>query len=159
MGGILIKFLLGASISGSILMLAVILLRFPLKKSAKSATLVLWGLVALRLIIPFSIQTESSIVPNRSYVTRSFESVVERAAAPVTGEYDQPGGQTAARDVSQSTPANGGTAHSGEAAAHSGEAAVQSGEAAAQVKRGAANAVSVSDILAIIWACGADIRL
>ena len=111
MGSTLIKFLMGSGISGSILMLAVILLRFPLKRSAKSATLVLWGLVALRLMIPFSIQTESSIVPNRTDVARGFESAFV-INAPAAEESTRQFGQ-AASDVPYDV---GETAQTGETA-------------------------------------------
>ncbi len=136
MGSTLIKFLMGSGISGSILMLAVILLRFPLKRSAKSATLVLWGLVALRLIIPFSIQTESSIVPNRTDVARGFESAFV-INAPAAEESTRQFGQ-AASDVPYDV----------------GETA-QTGETAPQNVRRTEKALTVSDILALIWACGA----
>ena len=46
------------------LCLAVILVRPLLKRSPKSLTCLLWALVALRLILPFSIDSSLSLIPN-----------------------------------------------------------------------------------------------
>ena len=51
------------SIAASFLMQAVILLRPFLKRVPKWLTCVLWGMVALRLVIPFSLESRWSLVP------------------------------------------------------------------------------------------------
>ena len=51
------------SIAASFLMLAVILLRPFLKKVPKWLVCVLWGMVALRLVVPFSLESRWSLVP------------------------------------------------------------------------------------------------
>ena len=51
------------SIAASFLMLAVILLRPFLKRVPKWLTCVLWGMVALRLVVPFSLESRWSLVP------------------------------------------------------------------------------------------------
>ena len=52
------------SISASWLILAIIVIRFVFKKMPKAVTCVLWGLVAIRLICPFSIESPLSLVPS-----------------------------------------------------------------------------------------------
>ena len=52
------------SISASWLVLAVVLFRLVLKKAPKSITCILWAMVALRLMIPISIESRLSLVPD-----------------------------------------------------------------------------------------------
>ena len=52
------------SISTGWIILAVLLLRSLLKKAPKWITVVLWGMVALRLICPFSIESVLSLLPS-----------------------------------------------------------------------------------------------
>ncbi len=52
------------SVSASWLVLAVTALRFFMKKTPKWINLLLWGIVALRLILPFSFESEVSLVPS-----------------------------------------------------------------------------------------------
>ena len=56
------------SLSASWLILAVCLLRLLLKKAPKSIRCLLWGLVALRLLCPFSIESAYSLIPTRSKI-------------------------------------------------------------------------------------------
>ncbi|MBR3524407.1 MAG: M56 family metallopeptidase [Lachnospiraceae bacterium] len=56
--------LLNLSINASWLILAVVVLRFVLKKSPKWIFCILWGLVALRLICPVSIESALSLLPS-----------------------------------------------------------------------------------------------
>jgi len=52
------------SISASWLVLAVLLLRLLLKKAPKWVSVLLWGIVAVRLVLPFSIESVMSLIPN-----------------------------------------------------------------------------------------------
>lgn len=52
------------SISASFLVGAIIILRLLLKKAPKAIFVVLWGLVAIRLVCPFSIESALSLVPS-----------------------------------------------------------------------------------------------
>ena len=52
------------SISASWIVLAVLFLRFLLKKAPKWITVLLWGIVAVRLICPFSIESAMSLMPS-----------------------------------------------------------------------------------------------
>lgn len=52
------------SISASWLVLAVLVLRLALKKAPKWVNVLLWGIVALRLIFPFSIESTFSLIPS-----------------------------------------------------------------------------------------------
>ncbi len=56
--------LLNMSITASWLVLAVVLLRLILKKAPKFIRCILWGLVALRLVLPFSIESVLSLIPS-----------------------------------------------------------------------------------------------
>lgn len=52
------------SISAGWLILAVLLLRFILKRAPKWIHVLLWGIVALRLVCPFSIESALSLIPS-----------------------------------------------------------------------------------------------
>ena len=63
MGTLFIK-VIEISVAASFLMLAVILLRIPLKKAPKWFMGVLWAIVALRLIFPFQFEASIGFIPN-----------------------------------------------------------------------------------------------
>ena len=63
MSGIFLK-LLNLSISASWLVLVVLVLRLVLKRAPKWADVLLWGMVALRLMLPFSIESALSLIPS-----------------------------------------------------------------------------------------------
>ena len=56
--------LLNMSITAGWLCLAVVLLRFVLKKAPKAIVCTLWALVAIRLVLPFSIESVVSLIPS-----------------------------------------------------------------------------------------------
>ncbi len=56
------------SISASFILLAVLLLRLILRKAPKWITLLLWGIVAVRLICPFTVESELSLIPETEWV-------------------------------------------------------------------------------------------
>ena len=56
--------IINMSISASWLVLAVLILRFALKKAPKWINVLLWGIVAIRLICPFSFESTLSIIPS-----------------------------------------------------------------------------------------------
>ena len=57
------------SISASWLVLAVLLLRFVLKKAPKWVNVLLWGIVAVRLTFPFSIESALSLIPSAETIS------------------------------------------------------------------------------------------
>lgn len=57
------------SISASWLLLAVLLLRLLLKKAPKWVDVLLWGIVAVRLICPFSIESVFSLLPSAETIS------------------------------------------------------------------------------------------
>ena len=61
--------LLNRSISAGWLILAVLVLRFALKKAPKCVSVLLWGIVAVRLICPFSIESALSLIPSRETIS------------------------------------------------------------------------------------------
>lgn len=69
--------LLNISITAGWIVLVVVLLRFVLKKAPKWIRVVLWGLVALRLLVPVSIESALSLVPSAETVR------IEPVTAPV----------------------------------------------------------------------------
>ena len=56
--------LLNLSISASWLVLAVLALRLVLRRAPKWVNVLLWGMVALRLMLPFSIESALSLIPS-----------------------------------------------------------------------------------------------
>jgi len=88
---------LNASISASWLILVVILLRFGLKKAPKWVNVALWGIVALRLLMPFSIESALSLIPSAQTVS---DQLLQ--AGPV------PGAEAAYLEI-VSNPSYGGT--------------------------------------------------
>lgn len=95
MGDLFLK-LLNMSIAASWLILAVVLLRFLLKKAPRWIVILLWGIVALRLVVPFSFESALSLIPsaetfnahNIQYGTPAIHSgipAVNNAVNPVLG--------------------------------------------------------------------------
>ena len=89
--------ILNMSIAASWLILAVVLLRFVLKKAPKWIAVLLWGIVARRLAVPFSFESALSLIPsaetfnahNIQYGTPAISSgipAVNNAVNPVLGE-------------------------------------------------------------------------
>ena len=71
--------LLNLSISASWLVLAVLVLRLGSKRSPKWMNVLLWGIVALRLVLPFSIESALSLIPSAETVS---PAAVQFAPAP-----------------------------------------------------------------------------
>ena len=71
--------LLNLSISASWLVLVVLVLRFVWKRSPKWINVLLWGIVALRLMLPFSIESALSLIPSAETVS---PAVVQFDPAP-----------------------------------------------------------------------------
>lgn len=71
--------LLNLSISASWLVLAVLILRLGSKRSPKWMNVLLWGIVALRLVLPFSIESALSLIPSAETVS---PAVVQFDPAP-----------------------------------------------------------------------------
>lgn len=67
MEGIFVK-LLNMSISASVLILIVVLLRGVLRRSPKWIHCLLWGLVAVRLVCPLSFESSFSLAPRADFV-------------------------------------------------------------------------------------------
>lgn len=63
MGEVFLK-VLNMSIAASWLILAVVLIRFLLKRAPKWTVVLLWGVVALRLAVPFSFESAWSLIPS-----------------------------------------------------------------------------------------------
>ena len=59
---------LNASIAASWLILAVLFFRLLLKKAPKWTHVVLWGVVAVRLLLPFSIESALSLIPSKDTI-------------------------------------------------------------------------------------------
>ena len=91
--------LLNLSISASWLVLAVLVLRLVSKRSPKWMNVLLWGIVALRLVLPFSIESALSLIPSAETVSpaavqfdpaptiTSGVSVIDNAVNPSLSEH------------------------------------------------------------------------
>lgn len=62
---------LNMSINASWLILVVVAARFLLKKAPKWINCLLWGMVAIRLICPFSLESALSLLPSNEVVPES----------------------------------------------------------------------------------------
>ena len=71
--------LLNLSITASWLILAVILVRFLLKKAPKWISCVLWALVAVRLVCPFSLESALSLIPSSETIPSNIEMMQKPA--------------------------------------------------------------------------------
>ena len=71
--------LLNLSISASWLVLAVLALRLVLRRAPKWVNVLLWGMVALRLMLPFSVESALSLIPSAETVS---PAVVQFDPAP-----------------------------------------------------------------------------
>ena len=101
MSGVFLK-VLNMSITASFLIAAVILLRLLLKKAPKWVTCLLWAVVAVRLICPFSIESVLSLVPTDEPVPMNIMmaprptietgiAVIDNTVNPVISESMAPG--------------------------------------------------------------------
>ena len=91
--------LLNLSISASWLVLAVLALRLVSKRSPKWMNVLLWGMVALRLMLPFSIESALSLIPSAETLSpevvrfdpaptiTSGVSVIDNAVNPALSEH------------------------------------------------------------------------
>lgn len=61
--------ILNRSIAAGWLILAVLVARFILKKAPRWMIVLLWGMVALRLLVPFSVKTEFSLLPGEGLLS------------------------------------------------------------------------------------------
>ncbi|MBQ8849825.1 MAG: hypothetical protein IJ011_05820 [Clostridia bacterium] len=61
--------IINMSISASYIVLAVLLLRLLLKKAPRWIRVVLWGIVGIRLVCPFSIESALSLIPSAETVS------------------------------------------------------------------------------------------
>ena len=68
MSGLFLK-IINMSIAASWLILAVLVLRLVLKKVPKWITVLLWGIAAVRLVLPFSVESPWSLVPSAETVS------------------------------------------------------------------------------------------
>ncbi len=89
------------SIAASWIILGVLVLRFALKKAPKRITVLLWAVVAVRLLCPFSIESVLSLIPSAEtvspdimyqdtpYITSGIP-VINAAVNPYLGEHFAP---------------------------------------------------------------------
>ena len=70
--------ILNNSLIASLLILAVMIVRLMIKRAPKWFSCVLWGLVAIKLVLPFSIESVFSLVPS----SQPIPSDIEYSAAP-----------------------------------------------------------------------------
>ncbi|MBR3972641.1 MAG: hypothetical protein IKJ99_01660 [Oscillospiraceae bacterium] len=64
--------LVNMSITASYLVIAVLILRLLLRKAPRYIHVILWGIVALRLLLPFSIESVLSLIPNPEPLPQEF---------------------------------------------------------------------------------------
>ncbi len=119
------------SISASWLILAVLILRLFIKRAPKCITVLLWGIVAVRLICPISIESVMSLVPSAE--TISYEITVD---SPSDSSIDIP-------DIDHDTAPTTGEEH------------IQMPDTSVS----AAPKVNIISIVSLVWISGAVIML
>lgn len=77
---------LDRSITAGWLILAVVIVRFLLGKAPKWIRGILWGMVALRLVLPFSLESEFSLLPDDSPIERVALGDADDATIPINQE-------------------------------------------------------------------------
>ena len=76
--------LLNLSISGGMLILLVFVFRFILMRTSRRATCLLWIVVGLRLVIPFSFESSLSIMPSGDFVVLDSASDTGKSETALT---------------------------------------------------------------------------
>lgn len=74
------------SVTASMLIIAVILLRLILKNAPKWTRYILWLLVALRLVIPFTFESPFSLIPNAQAINSTTNSSTSYVSSVVNSE-------------------------------------------------------------------------
>jgi len=82
--------ILNMSIAASYLVIAVVLLRLMLKKAPRWTFVLLWGIVALRLLCPFSIESVMSLIPSAEPIPDSVLSAPSYDVPPGLPSVDGP---------------------------------------------------------------------
>ena len=105
MAAVFIK-LVNMSIVASWLVLAVVLLRLVLRRAPRAAVLILWALVGLRLILPFSLESAFSLVPNTQTIPTDIVGSVDLPTNNdiLTIPPTQSGAQTPTVDITPTAP-------------------------------------------------------
>ncbi len=84
----LFRHVLERSVTVCWLILAVIMVRFLLKKAPKWIRGILWGLVALRLVIPFSLESAFSLLPEKGVVEQVWVEEVSLPSEPLVEKWN-----------------------------------------------------------------------
>lgn len=74
------------SVTASLLIIAVMLLRLIIKNAPKWTRYILWLLVALRLVIPFTFESPFSLVPNAQAINSTSNSSTSYVSSVVNSE-------------------------------------------------------------------------
>ena len=82
--------ILNLSLSAAYLVPVVLVLRLVLKKAPRWTMCLLWGLVALRLVMPFSLESDVSLHPGREPVTELQNQFAGDTARPETPPVEMP---------------------------------------------------------------------
>ena len=77
---------LDRSITAGWLILAVVLIRLLLGKAPKWIRGMLWGMVAIRLMLPFSLESEFSLLPDSHAIERMVIEMADSSAIPINQE-------------------------------------------------------------------------
>ena len=80
--------LLNISVAASFIVLAAVLFRVFLRKAPKWTRVILWAILAVRLIMPFNIESDFSVIPETTSVTRESIAAVTRQRESVPAASD-----------------------------------------------------------------------
>ena len=82
--------LVNMSISASWIVIALLVLRFAIKKAPRYISCILWGIVGVRLICPFSLKSILSIIPTSAIVSTAVTGEAVNIAPPVINQAVNP---------------------------------------------------------------------
>ena len=110
--------MLNMSISASWVVLAVLVLRLLLKKAPKWLSVTLWGIVGIRLISPFSLESALSLIPSKETISpdimvdptpqvKTGITVLNNVINPVTSQSFAPDPQVSANPLQIWIPVKG----------------------------------------------------
>lgn len=79
---------LNMSLTASYVILFVILIRLPLKKAPKAISYAIWGVVAFRLIIPFSFESTFSLMPRNTNAVLIPHEIIYHQSPQINSEIE-----------------------------------------------------------------------
>lgn len=154
MSGVFIKFL-GVSIIVSFAICALIILRLFFKKVPAFMRCIVWGLVALRLLIPVSLESDFSLIPRKADLSQTVNTEVPA----VQGELPTPNESTPLPPMQEQLPPAGDVAPPDDEAPSLPDTAPEAEKPVTDKAPVKEDGTDIWNILSVIWICGGALML